>query len=85
LKVSGPAEFSVEVCSYAGTWRVSLEGEIDVAAAPIVNAVLELAQADALSVWFDSGDCSRGLPGVSAAAGLSSFRATGLDPGSPRL
>jgi anti-anti-sigma factor len=51
-----PAGYTCEVCSQAGTWRVSVGGEIDLATVPVVEAVVQLAQADALTVWLDLHD-----------------------------
>jgi anti-anti-sigma factor len=53
-----PGGYTCEVCSRAGAWRVSLGGEIDLATVPVVEAVVQLAQADALTVWLDLRDVS---------------------------
>jgi anti-anti-sigma factor len=53
--MNGPL-YSVEVCTHAGEWRVSLGGEIDMATVPELEAVLRLAQADANTVWVDLHD-----------------------------
>ncbi|TML07370.1 MAG: anti-sigma factor antagonist [Actinobacteria bacterium] len=53
-----PAGYSCEVCTDAGAWRLTLGGEFDLATVPVSEAVLRMAQADALTVWLDLGDVS---------------------------
>jgi anti-anti-sigma factor len=50
--------YSCEVCTHAGEWRISFGGEIDMATTPLVDAVLRLAQADALTVQLNLQDVS---------------------------
>jgi anti-anti-sigma factor len=54
--MSHPAGYTCEVCTQAGAWRLTLGGEIDLAAAPLLDAALRLAQADALTVALDLRD-----------------------------
>jgi anti-anti-sigma factor len=53
-----PAAYTCEVCTAAGSWRLTLGGEIDLATVAVVEAVVRLAQADALTVWLDLGEVS---------------------------
>jgi anti-anti-sigma factor len=54
--VRDPAGYACEVCTHAGAWRLTLGGEVDIAAVPVIDAVVRLAQADALAVWLDLRD-----------------------------
>jgi anti-anti-sigma factor len=67
-----PAGYSCEVCTQAGEWRLSLGGEIDLLAIPVMDAALRLAQAEALTVWLDLRDVafmdSSGIAMITRAA-----------------